>query len=55
LTGAIAEVMAGFLIVLVFAQQWPTSWVIGLMFGVPIILLSAAGLLFVSISKREFR
>jgi DNA-directed RNA polymerase subunit RPC12/RpoP len=55
LTGAIAEVMAGFLIVLVFAQQWPTSWVIGLMFGVPIILLSAAGLLFISISRKEFR
>jgi uncharacterized membrane protein HdeD (DUF308 family) len=54
LSGAIVGVAEGFLIVLAFAQQWPSSWVIGLLFGAPTIILSATGLLFVAISMKEF-
>lgn len=55
LVGGIVTVAEGFLLVLVFAQQWDSSWVVGLTFGVPIILLSSIGLFFISLSKNEYR
>ena len=55
LIGGLLTVGEGFLIVIAFAQQWPSSWIIGMVFGAPMIILSVAGLLFVSIAKEEFR
>ena len=55
LIGGLLSTCEGFLIVFAFAQQWPSSWVIGLIFGLPIIVLSASALLFISVSKKEFR
>jgi LytS/YehU family sensor histidine kinase len=55
LTGGAATVAEGFLLVLAFAQQWDSSWAVGVMFGVPIILLSSVGLFFISLSKNEYR
>jgi len=45
----------GVLIILVLAQQWPSLWVVGLLLGLPVVVLSASGLLFVSVSREEFR
>jgi hypothetical protein len=55
LTGGVVTLAEGFLLVLAFAQQWSNSWIIGVMFGVPIILLSSTGLFFISLSKNEYR
>jgi hypothetical protein len=55
LTGGVVTLAEGFLLVLAFAQQWSSSWVVGVMFGVPIILLSSTGLFFISLSKIEYR
>ncbi len=54
-TGGAATVAEGFLLILAFAQQWDSSWVVGMMFGIPIILLSSVGLFFISLSKNEYR
>jgi hypothetical protein len=54
LAGGLLTVFEG-LIVFAFAQQWSGSWIIGTLFGVPIIVLSAPALLFVSLSKEEFK
>lgn len=55
LTGGVITLAEGFLLVPAFAQQWSSSWIIGVMFGVPIILLSSTGLLLISLSKNEYR
>lgn len=55
LTGGLLTVFEGFLIVFAFAHQYLGSWIIGALFGVPIMVLSALALLFVSISKEEFK
>lgn len=49
--GAYLNLIEGFLIVLAFASQWPSSWVMGVSFGVPIIVLAGTALLFISMSK----
>jgi hypothetical protein len=55
LIGGIITLAEGFLLVPAFAQQWSSSWTVGVMFGAPIILLSGTGLLFISQSKNEYK
>jgi hypothetical protein len=55
LTGGSFTVFEGFLIVFAFAHQYLSSWIIGALFGVPIMIISGIALLFVSISKEEFK
>ncbi len=54
MVGGLLLILEGFAVVFAFAQQWPNSWILGILFGVPIIVLSVPALLFVSISKDEF-
>ena len=49
--GASLNLIEGFLIILAFARQWPSSWLTGVSFGIPIIILAGTALLFISISK----
>jgi len=55
LAGGVVMLAEGFLVVFAFAQQWSGSWIVGLMFGVPIIILSSIGLLLISLSKNEYK
>jgi hypothetical protein len=54
-TGGLLTVFEGFAVVFAFAQQMPNSWILGALFGAPIIILSAPALLFISTSKEEFK
>lgn len=53
--GACFAVSQGFATVLAFVTQWPNSWIVGIIFGMPILVLATLGLIFTAISKAEFR
>ena len=53
--GGLLTILEGFAVVFAFAQPNPTVWIIGVLFGAPVIILSTPALLFVSISKEEFK